>query len=173
MFRNSRGVAAETLLIYIVIGVIALFVPNPVSTSIGIGNRQNKIVQTDTTTLINDKDGIPIAYRNIRKDSDTQQKITFWEWLISLPMFVLILMALGVIFPPVAMVFARLRGVWKTAFKNQFNGLKTLPDTTVICRKCGDTVTIDTKEKVFDNIVKKMDNRDQVLQERVRTELVK
>lgn len=170
---NNKGIVAETLLIYVLIGTILVYVPNPISNVLGIGNRQNKVVQTDTTTLINDKDGVPIAYRKITKSADTQQTITFWEWLRSLPIFVLFLMGLGVVFPPVAAILMRLRGVWKNAFKNQFNGLKTLPDTTVICRKCGDAVTIDTKEHVFKNTERKMDKRDIVLQERVRTELVK
>ena len=172
--RTNRGeITTVAVLIGVVIGIFALFVPNQVSTALGIGNRQNKIVQTEKVELINDKAGIPIAYRTITKNSDIQQKVTFWEWLMSLPILVLILMGLGVIFPPVAAVLLRLRSVWKSAFKNQFNGLKHLPDTTVICRKCGDIVTIDTKEKVFDSITKKMDNRDQVLQEKVRTELTK
>ena len=171
--RKNRGIVEETLLVYIVIGVIALFVPNPISNAVGIGNRQNKIVQTDKVTLINDKDGNPIAYRQVTSDSDIQQTITFWEWLRSLPIFVLFLMGSGVVFPVVAAVLLQIRGAWKSAFKNTYNGLKNLTDKTVVCRKCGDNVTIDTKEFVFDNIEKKQDVRDKVLQEKVRTELIK
>jgi len=170
---NRRGLAETAILVYVIIGLIAFFVPNPISTAVGLGNRQNKIVQTDKVTLINDKDGVPIAYRTVSSNSDTQQKITFWEWLASLPVFVLFLMGMGIIFPPIAMIFAKLRSVWKNAFKNQYHGLSLLPDQTVICRKCGDTVTIDTKEFVFDKVEKKMDKRDKVLEEKVRTELVK
>ncbi len=171
--RANRGVVAETVLVYVLIGVIALFVPNPVSTAVGIGNRPNKTVYTEKETLIYDKEGVPIAHRNIVSNEDIQQKPSFFEWLMSLPIFVLVLMFLGVIFPPVAIFLARLRSVWKSAFKNTYNGLKDLQDTTVICRKCGDAVTIDTKEKVFDGIEKKQDNRDKILQEKVRTELTK
>ena len=170
---NKKGFAEVAVLVYVIVGLVMFFVPNPVSTSLGIGNRQNKIVQTDKVTLINDKDGVPIAYRQITDNRDEQQKISFWEWLRSLPIFVLVLMFLGTIFPPVAMVFAKLRSVWKNAFKNTFDGLAHLKDTTVICRKCGDPVTIDTKEHVFDGIEKKLDKRDKKLQEVVRTELVK
>jgi len=170
---TRNGVAAETLLVYVLLGVIAFFVPNPISNAVGLGNRQNKVVQTEKVTLINDKDGIPIAYKTVTNQSDTQQKVTFLEWLTALPVFVLFLMFMGVIFPPIALVLARLRGVWKSAFKNTYNGLRNLQDKTVVCRKCGDTVTIDTKEFVFDNIEKKQDNRDKILQERVRTELTK
>ena len=170
---NNRGVVVETVLIYVLAATILLFVPNPVSTATGIGVRPNKTVQTEKVELIKDKEGNPIALRTIIRHDDIQQKATLWEWLGSLPIFVLILMVLGGIFPPVAAILLRLRGVWKSAFKNQYNGLKNLEDKTVICRKCGDAVTIDTKEFVFDNVEKKLDVRDKVLQERVRTELTK
>jgi len=106
--RTNRGVVAETLLIYVIVGMIALFVPNPISNAVGLGNRQNKIVQTDKVTLINDKDGNPIAYRQVTSDSDLQQKQTFWEWLGSLPAFVLILMLLGIVFPPVSLFLGKI-----------------------------------------------------------------
>lgn len=172
--RTYRGeVTTVTVLAIVIAGLFALYVPNHISTFLGLGNKQNKVVQTDKTTLILDKEGVPVAYRNITSSKDEQQKISFLEWLLSLPVAVLVLMFLGVIFPPVSILLARLRGVWKSAFKNQYHGLRDLPDISVTCRKCGDTVTIDTKEHVFSAIQRKMDNRDQVLQERVRTELVK
>lgn len=171
--RANRGVVAETILIYVIVGILALFVPNPISNAVGVGVRPNKTVKVDKTELIYDKEGVPVAYRHISSDEDIQQKVSFWEWLMSLPIFVLFLMFMGVIFPPVAIVLAKIRATWKSAFKNTYNGLRNLADKTVICRKCGDTVTIDTKEFVFDNIEKKQDNRDKILQEKVRTELTK
>lgn len=169
--RNKKGVA-DVILLYVIAGLILFFVPNPISNAVGVGVRPNKTVETDTVTLINDKDGVPIAYRRVTQNNEIQQKVTFWEWLMSLPIFVLFLMAMGTIFPFVATILLRLRSVWKNAFKNQFDGLRNLKDTTVVCRKCGDSVTIDTKEHVFEGIEKKLDKRDKVLQEVVRTELV-
>ena len=171
--RNNRGVVAETLLVYVLIGMFALFVPNPISTATGIGQRPNKTVYTEKVELIKDKDGNPIAMKTTMNNQDIQQKPSFFEWLMSLPILVLVLMFLGVIFPPVSIFLAHLRSVWKTAFKNTYDGLRSLKDTTVICRKCGDSVTIDTKEHVFDGVEKKHDHRDKVLLEKVRTELIK
>src|SRR3990167_757807 len=172
--RANRGeLATVTLLVDVLLGVLALFVPNPISTAVGIGNRQNKIETSDTVTLINDKEGVPVAYRHIVKESDTQQKIGFWEWLFSLPLALLLLSLLGGIFPFITVFLLKLIANWKSAFKNTYDGLRSLRDTTVICRKCGDTVTIDTKEHVFNGVELKQDKRDKVLQEKVRTELVK
>lgn len=173
MSRTNRGVVSETVLIYVIVGILALFVPNPISNAVGIGVRPNKTVKVDKTELIYDKEGVPVAYRHISSDEDIQQKVTFWEWLTSLPIFVLVLMFMGVIFPPIAMVLAKIRATWKSAFKNTYDGLRSLKDTTVICRKCGDTVTIDTKEWVFNGVELKQDKRDKILQEKIRTELTK
>ena len=115
MLRSKRGVIAETILYYVLAGVILFFVPNPISNAVGIGNRQNKIVQTDRVTLINDENGVPIAYRQVTDSRDEQQSITFWEWLRSLPIFVLFLMAMGIIFPPVSLVLGKL---WSGLKKN-------------------------------------------------------
>lgn len=173
MIRNKKGIAEVVLLLYVLGAVVLFFVPNPVSSAMGVGIRPNKTIETDKVTLINDKDGNPIAYHQVTQNNEVQQHVTFWEWLMSLPIFVLFLMGLGVIFPPVAAVLLNLRKVWKNAFKNTYDGLKSLKDTTVICRKCGDAVTIDTKEHVFDGIERKLDKKDKVLQEVVRTELTK
>lgn len=105
---KNKGVVETVILYYVIAFMALLFVPNPVSNAVGIGNRQNKIVQTDKVTLINDEKGMPIAYRQVTNQSDLQQHVTFWEWLKSLPVFVLFLMIMGLIFPPVALVLARL-----------------------------------------------------------------
>lgn len=170
--KSNRGIVAETVLVYVLIGVIALFVPNPISTAAGIGQRPNKTVYREKVELIKDH-GQVIGTKTTVQDDDIQQRPSFFEWLMSLPVFVLVLMSLGVVFPPVSMVLVHLRAVWKQAFKNTYDGLRSLKDTTVICRKCGDTVTIDTKEHVFDGVEKKQDKKDKILQEKVRTELTK
>jgi len=104
MLRNKRGeLATATLLIYVIGALVLFFVPNKLSTSLGVGNRQNKIVQTEKVELIKDKEGNPIAYKTTTSDSDQQQQIGFLEWLTSLPFLVLFLMGLGVVFPPVSL----------------------------------------------------------------------
>ena len=82
---NRKGIAEVAILLYVIAGLALLFIPNPVSNAIGIGIRPNKTVQTDKVTLINDKDGNPIAYRQVMLNDDIQQRVSFWEWLRSLP----------------------------------------------------------------------------------------
>ena len=129
--KNNKGLAEVAVLVYVIVGLVALFVPNPISSAVGVGIRPNKTVQTDTVTLINDKDGVPIAYRRITANNEIQQKVTFWEWLFSLPIFVLFLMAMGVIFPPVALVLGRLWTVLKGETKKIVVGVdKALDNMT-------------------------------------------
>lgn len=107
MLRNNRGVAETVLLLYVLGAVVLFFVPNKLSTALGVGNRQNRVVQTQKEEILRGPDGSLIK-RTTSEDRDEQQSITFWEWLTSLPIFVLILMGLGVIFPPIAMVLGSL-----------------------------------------------------------------
>jgi hypothetical protein len=114
---NKKGIAETVLLLYFLGAVVLFFVPNPVSSSIGVGIRPNKTVQTDKVTLINDKDGNPIAYRRITADNEIQQRVGFFEWLRSLPALVIILMGLGVVFPPVSLFLGGIYRALKTDTK--------------------------------------------------------
>lgn len=125
---KNNGVVESVLLYYVIAFMALLFIPNPISNAVGVGNRQNKIVQTDKVTLINDKDGNPIAYRQVTNQSDTQQHITFLEWLSSLPIFVLFLMAMGIIFPPVALLFGKLLSALKSETKKIVVSVDTAMD---------------------------------------------
>lgn len=86
------------------------FVPNPVSSSLGVGIRPNKTVYREKVELIKNEEGCPIATKTTISDDDIQQRVGFWEWLRSLPVFVLLLMGAGVIFPPIALI---LNGLWQ------------------------------------------------------------
>jgi len=101
---NKGGFAETTLLIAVIVGLIAFFVPNPISSSVGVGIRPNKTVQTEKVELIKDAQGNPIAYKTIASDKDIQQRVGFFEWLRSLPVLVLLLMGLGVVFLPIAFI---------------------------------------------------------------------
>ena len=101
--RTNRGVTEAALLVYVIAGLALLFVPNPVSNLVGVGVRPNKTVYTEKVELIKDKDGNPIATKTTVSDKDIQQRVTFLEWLSSLPALVIILMGLGVVFPPVSL----------------------------------------------------------------------
>jgi len=114
---KSNGVVESVILYYVIAFMALLFIPNPISSAVGVGIRPNKTVMSDKVTLINDKDGNPIAYRQVINNDDVQQKVGFWEWLKSLPIFVLFLMAMGLIFPPIALVLGRLWTVLKRETK--------------------------------------------------------
>ena len=107
--RGQKGFVIEGSAL-IIIAIMAVFIlpPTPISNLLGVGVRPNKTVQTDKVTLINDKDGNPIAYRQVTSNADIQQHVTVWEWLRSLPVMVVVLMLLGTVFPPIALVFGAL-----------------------------------------------------------------
>lgn len=121
MKLNQRGVA-ELVVIYVLAGIMALlFIPNPISTSLGMGVKPNKTVQvtshTERLVPVISVDGkqCPSTYKTVAddktSDQDIQQHIGFWEWLRSLPILVLLLMGLGIFCPPVALW---LHNAWST-----------------------------------------------------------
>ena len=73
MIRNNRGIAEVALLVYVIAGLVLLFVPNPVSNVIGVGVRPNKTIYTEKETLIYDKDGVPYAMHRVVSEKDLQQ----------------------------------------------------------------------------------------------------
>ena len=114
--RNSRGLAEVAILTYVIIGLALLFVPNPLSSSLGMGIRPNKTVQVEKVELLVDKKGAPIKaedgtymIKRSLSDTDTQQHVGFFEWLRSLPILMLLLMGSGVIFPGVSLFLHRAR----------------------------------------------------------------
>ena len=108
--KSQRGVAEVALLVYVIGAMFLLFVPNPVSSAVGVGIRPNKTVYKEKVELIKDEQGCPIATKTTVSDDDIQQRVGFWEWLISLPIFVLLLMGAGVIFPAIAIF---LNALWQ------------------------------------------------------------
>jgi len=114
MKLNNKGIAETLVAIYILGGLLALlFIPNPISSSLGMGIKPNKTVQTKEVTLIKDENGKPYAYQTIVSDKDIQQHVTLWEQIRSLPVLILVLCVLGLFAPPIAIW---LHSVW--------NGLK-------------------------------------------------
>ena len=108
--RNNKGLAEVAILTYVIIGLALLFVPNPLSSSLGVGIRPNKTVQVEKVELLVDKNGNPVKasdgtymVKRSVSDQDIQQKVGFFEWLRSLPILVLFLMGAGIIFPPVSL----------------------------------------------------------------------
>lgn len=102
--KTAKGFVVEgALVIGLLLGMVALFVPNPVSNTLGIGVRPNKTVMKDsykeTVELLKDKDGNIIGQKTIASsatsDVDQQQHVTFWQSLVSLPRLFLLFIILG------------------------------------------------------------------------------
>jgi len=120
--KNQKGFAEVVVLYVVIAGLVALFVPNPISSSLGVGIRPNKTVQTQVSKerieLLKDKDGNVIATKTYTDDStsdiDKQQRVSIWEQLRSLPILFMLLTGAGVIFPVVGVrLFALYRGIKK------------------------------------------------------------
>ena len=159
--RNKQKGFAEAVVLYFVIGVLALlFVPNPVSKSLGMGIMPNKTVESTVQKVdfIKDKDGNVIATKTTTDTSDKsiQQHVTFWQWLTSLPFLAVLLMGLGVVFPPLAIF---LHTLWSKAVA----GYKDLTGETkriVVSIKAGlDTIQDPIVKKTFlDTLSKAQDS---------------
>lgn len=109
---NQKGLAEIALLGYVIGALILFFVPNPVSSAVGIGIRPNKTVEKASTSqkvefVKRDLIGRPVAEpdgsyltRTTVEESmssvDKQQKVSLWEQLRNLPVIYLILIFFGV-----------------------------------------------------------------------------
>lgn len=192
MKLNNKGfTGVEVLAVALGIFVIGTLVPqiNPLNwfKEAGRPNTETKDYNTTekvkTPLFYEGKEGTEVAYKEEIRTSKGKDvfihKLTwnqkFANWMGNLSGFGLIGFILAIAagwISPIA-IFARLRYVWKSAFKNQTKGLKNIKDTIVQCRDCKSQVTIDTKKEAFEDVEAKMDKRDIVLQEVVKTELAK
>lgn len=140
---NQRGFA-EVAVLYGIIAIMALlFIPNPVGKVLGVGVQPNKIVQKEShkeeIVPVITIDGQQCGFKKVSTDSlnddSIQQHITFWQWLGSLPIIVLLLMGAGVIFPGLALSLHRARISIESHAKKIVNsvdaGLATLKDPVV------------------------------------------
>ena len=126
--NNEKGEIFTTMAIVAMIILGLVFVPNDLSKAAGIQNKQNKLVQKQTSTieLLKDADGKPIRgedgsyiVKRIEKtsDSDQQQSITLWERIKSLPFVLLLLVIAGAAgIPGFGWVFKLYRDI-KKSFK--------------------------------------------------------
>lgn len=159
MIQNRKGFTEVVLLLYVIGGLLLFFVPNPVSSSIGIGIKPNKTVQTEKVDLIKDAQGNPIAIRTVTRNDDIQQHVTLWEWLRSLPVIVIVLMGFGVVFPPITIVLAKLWSGLKTETKNIVVSIDHALDNIndpVVKKSLKDNMS-----KIQDSSTKKLVNRIQ------------
>ena len=133
MKNNQKGFA-EVAILYAVIAVIGLlYIPNPVSSAIGVGIRPNKTVQKEmvyekvellrdpvTNEPVKAEDGSFMATRSGStrfEDTEKQQKVSLWEQLRSLPVLYLFLMGLGIVSPGIAGLMAKFNSGAKKTIK--------------------------------------------------------
>ena len=126
MRMNKKGFVIEGAAL-VIIAIMALFIlpSNPVSNALGVGVRPNKTVQVEKVELLVDKQGNPIKaqdgtymiHRSV-SDTDTQQHVTFLEWLRSLPILMVLLMGSGIVFPGVTLFLHRARQALMANTKN-------------------------------------------------------
>jgi len=154
--KNQKGIVVATVLYIIIAAMALLFIPNPISSSVGVGIRPNKTVQTEKVELITDKAGNPVAYKTTTSDQDIQQHVTFWEWLKSLPILVLILMGLGLAFPVVGVWF---NSIWSKAVA-EYNELTGETKKIVVSIKAGLATIQDpvVKQNFLDALSKQQDS---------------
>lgn len=139
MKMNNKGFVVEgVLVISLLVGGVLLFVPNPVSSALGVGVRPNKTVEKEKTydrvELLKDEKGNPVlaadgAYLARRSggtftsDVEKQQRVSIWEQLRALPILYLILMGLGGLSPVIAggmgIFNKRIAKLWKQATKEK------------------------------------------------------
>ena len=114
MKKNERGFAEVAILYFVIAGLALFFIPNPVSNVLGVGVRPNKTVQREITTEklvpVTDSKGNQIAFKTVSttetSDVDQPQKVGFWQSVLALPRLWLLLMVLGLFFPPVGAFMA-------------------------------------------------------------------
>lgn len=131
--NNQKGFVVEgALVISLLIGAVLLFVPNPISSSIGVGIRPNKSVKTEASTqtivpvtadgeTLYHKDGsVAMMSQTVYKheDLDIQQHVSLLEQLRSLPILLIVLVVLGGFSPFIAGILAFLWSKTKAAFKD-------------------------------------------------------
>lgn len=174
--RNRKG---ETLTILLVVfaGLFALGI-NPINyfKEASRPNTETKSAKSmeriKTPVFYGPVNNPKVAYQDIERTSDTKdvfihkqtlgQKIAGWIAGLSGGAIILILIAVFVLGISPTVIMGWIKGGWKSAFKNTVAGIKNIKDTTVICRKCGDPVTIDTKAHALVFIEQKQDEKDKV-----------
>lgn len=115
--KNEKGEIFTVLAIVAMTILGLVFVPNDLSKAAGLQNKQNKIVQKETSTLelLKDSDGKPIrgedgsyiVRRSVKmSDTDQQQEVTLWERIRALPFVLLLLVIAGAFCTPIAGVLA-------------------------------------------------------------------
>lgn len=184
--RNMRGEGA-TVLIILIAGAFLLLGPKiPDLSKIFTGEKpqqkaswSNETVTHTPIILRKDDDAVLATKTEHTFNSGTDERpvkltvadrvVRFFEglgwWAI---LFIVISLLLGGW--PIVMLINGYRAM-KSALKNTISGIRKVSDTTVICRKCGDTVVVDSYATVVASLDAKQDKKDKVLIDKLKSEL--
>jgi hypothetical protein len=172
---NRRGEVLTTLAIVLGLGlVVGTVVPqiNPLNWFKSTPNTESgkeASKETIRTPLFYEGSrGVEVAYKVEERSSNSEfkrtPKLTLMQkvgnWISNLSFFWFVVLGLGLLTGMVtpAAIFARLRHVWKTAFKNTVDGIRAVDDE-------------EAYKKVTAKIAQKQDKRDKRLVDRVKQEL--
>lgn len=178
LFGNERGeIVIATTAVLIIVGVLGFlagssglrkWVP-------GLANKENKTVERTVTRseskpiIVKGVDGKEMFLYATKTETSTselseQQKLTLWEKLMVLPKMWLLLMVLGIFFPPVAAIMAamhrRLWGETKKIVGGVEESLKKL-----------EAEQPEAKKVVLDTLSKKMDRSTKDVVSKIKSQL--
>jgi hypothetical protein len=150
-------------------------VNNPIKSLFGIGNSGNKTKQTVTIKteskpiIVKGDDGKTYVLQMTKSEKSTlstneEPKLTLWQKLLVLPRLWLILMILGIFFPPVAAIMhiinQKLLGETKKIVGGVEESLKNL-----------DAKNPEAKQEVLDTLSKKYDGSTKLLVSKIKSKL--
>jgi hypothetical protein len=176
MKHNKRGeVFTLTILAVACVASFLFGMINPVKGIFGLGgsgkNRtQTKIVKSESKPIIvKGADGTPYILQASKTETSTmdlseEPKMTLWQRLMVLPRLWVILMLLGIFFPPIAGIMGILnRKLWAEAKKIVGGVEESLKDL--------DTTSPEAKKKVLDTLSKKYDSSTKALVSKIKRTL--
>ena len=176
--RNKRG-EVFTLTVLIAVGV-AMFLlgstNNPIKSIFGLGSPGQKTKQT----MVSKTESYPVFVKDVNTgksyvlqttktetstlDTNEQPKMTLWQKLLALPRLWLLLMILGIFFPPVAGIMAWInKNLWAKA-KQIIGGVEE-------SLKNLDSTAPETKKEILNTLSKKYDTSTKLFVSKVKTKL--
>lgn len=176
MIKNNKG-EVFTLTV-VVLATVAAFllgsINNPVKSFFGLGGSGQKTTQKEITKTVSEPifvkgdDGKEYILKRTCTETSSidtaeEPKLTIWQRLLMLPRIWLILMILGLFFPPIAGIMSiinqRLMGEAKKIVGGVEEALKTVDDKP------------EVKAKILDTLSKKYDGSTKLLVSKIKRKL--
>jgi len=177
--RLNKKAEVFTLTVLIAVG-IAMFLlgttNNPIKTIFGLGNAGQKTKQS----VITKTESYPVFVKDVNTgklyvlqttksetstlNTNEEPKMTIWQKLLALPRLWLILMILGIFFPPVAAIMGVIN-------KTLWNKAKQIVGGVEESLKNLETTQPDAKQKVLDTLSKKYDSSTKLFVSKIKSKL--